>query len=128
MLVLIIKMIINVFPFKVNLCELIYGTSEMSNTYNLLSCAFICFGTCYLALVFPDISDVLGISGGIACVNICFLVPLLIYLGLRKPGTSLCRPKYAVIILFFLLFIIFGLMSVYVSLKGLIQAANGDTF
>mmetsp|Transcript_1731 Transcript_1731/g.1191 ORF Transcript_1731/g.1191 Transcript_1731/m.1191 type:complete len:96 (+) Transcript_1731:109-396(+) len=93
----------------------------MPTAFNVFACAFVCFSTCGLALIFPDISDVLGIAGGIGCVNICFIVPLFIYLGLRHPSKSLWTPRYIVIIAIFSVLSLCGFMSVYVSLEHLLS-------
>ncbi len=36
--------------------------------------------SCFLTIILPQISTVLSILGGIGCVTLCFIVPLIAYL------------------------------------------------
>ena len=120
MSVLLVKMLTMVMPFKVNLYQMMYGTPELTKKANYIICGVFCGGTCFLSIVFPKVSAVLGIFGGISSVNICFLVPLIIYVNLSKEGDSWKSLKNLSAIAVFSLFCIAGWCAVASSIMNLL--------
>mmetsp|Transcript_11438 Transcript_11438/g.11448 ORF Transcript_11438/g.11448 Transcript_11438/m.11448 type:complete len:167 (+) Transcript_11438:928-1428(+) len=120
MAVLIVKMLTCILPFKVNLYQLMYGDDNISWTFNLVLCIIYCFSMGFLALMFPNIKSVLGLFGGLASVNICFLVPLVVYLNLKKPEDKWYELKNLIAATVFCTLIAFGIVSIFVSSKSLI--------
>eukprot|EP00350_Pseudokeronopsis_sp_OXSARD2_P004975 CAMPEP_0170563654 /NCGR_PEP_ID=MMETSP0211-20121228/67987_1 /TAXON_ID=311385 /ORGANISM="Pseudokeronopsis sp., Strain OXSARD2" /LENGTH=129 /DNA_ID=CAMNT_0010882145 /DNA_START=691 /DNA_END=1077 /DNA_ORIENTATION=- len=113
MTVVIVKTLTNILPFKINLYSLLYGKGEMTQTFNVGICVLLCASTSYLALVFPNISSVLGLFGGVASVNICFLVPLVVYLNLKTNEAKWYEFKNILAFTTFMTLIVFGLISVW---------------
>ena len=67
--------------------------------------------TCSVSIVFPNVSNVLAIFGGIASVNIVYIVPLYCYLKLRKEGEPLTEPKNLAAIIYFAVMCVIGWCS-----------------
>jgi amino acid permease len=120
MSVLLVKCLCMIMPFKQNVYQLIYGSSELTTKANWTICALFCAFTCFLSIVFPKVSAVLGIFGGISSVNICFLVPLIIYVQLSKEHDSWKSPKNLAAITVFSLFCIGGWLAVASSVNNLL--------
>ena len=64
-----------------------------------------------MSIVFPKVSNVLAIFGGIASVNIVYIVPLICYIRLRREDDPITSPKNLLAILYFSLMSIIGWCS-----------------
>lgn len=117
MIVLLVKMLANIMPFKTNLYQLMYGEGEMTPKANFVICSIFCVTNCYIAIVFPKIEAVLGIFGGVCSVNICFIVPLVIYINLRKEDDPWYGFKNLSAIVVFSIFSVFGWLAVISSIQ-----------
>ena len=112
-------MLTMVMPFKVNLNQLLYGSPDLTSTSNFVICSTFCAVTCLLSIVFPNVKTVLGIFGGIASVNICFLIPLIVHVSLSKEADGWKNKKNLGVIAVFGLYCVAGWLSVGCSLRPL---------
>mmetsp|Transcript_101238 Transcript_101238/g.139758 ORF Transcript_101238/g.139758 Transcript_101238/m.139758 type:complete len:264 (+) Transcript_101238:1078-1869(+) len=101
----------NYFPFRGITIYMITGKQEITTKLNII--ITICFqiGTSVVCIMFPHVTDVLSVFGGIASTNICYLVPLTCYIRLRKPGESLFQLKYIAAIIYFCFLTVVGWLS-----------------
>ena len=99
---------------------MLYGSPDLTKKANYVICGIFCAVTCFLSIVFPKVSAVLGIFGGIASVNICFLIPLIIYIQLRKEGDHWTSPKNLLAIIVFGSFCVAGWCSVVSSIMNIL--------
>ena len=69
------NIVLNYMPFRNSLYFMATGRENFSTKFNLI--CTICFqvATCSVSIVFPNVSNVLAIFGGIASVNIVYIVP-----------------------------------------------------
>ena len=69
------NIVLNYIPFRNSLYFMSTGKEDFSTKFNLI--CTICFqtATCSVSIVFPNVSNVLAIFGGIASVNIVYIVP-----------------------------------------------------
>ena len=73
-----------------------------------------------VSIVFPSVQSVLSIFGGIASVNIVYIVPLVCYLKLRHEGEPLLIAKNVLAIVYFVIMILLGWLSSVGTLYGVI--------
>lgn len=69
-------------------------------------------------------SNVLAIFGGIASVNIVYIVPLFCYIKLRREDDPITSPKNLIAIFYFSLMSIIGWMSVLGTLAMIFGPAD----
>ena len=55
--------------------------------------------TCFISIVFPDVSSVLGVAGGLNATSIQFLVPMIC--SIKVSGQPVRAPSNIIKILFF---------------------------
>ena len=69
------NIVLNYIPFRNSLYFMTTGKENFSTKFNII--CTICFqvATCSVSIVFPNVSNVLAIFGGIASVNIVYIVP-----------------------------------------------------
>ena len=69
------NIVLNYMPFRNSLYFMATGRENFSTKFNII--CTICFqvATCSVSIVFPNVSNVLAIFGGIASVNIVYIVP-----------------------------------------------------
>ena len=72
---MVTNIVLNYIPFRNSLHFMTTGKEEFSTKFNII--CTICFqvATCSVSIVFPNVSNVLAIFGGIASVNIVYIVP-----------------------------------------------------
>lgn len=106
------NIVLNYIPFRNSLYFMTTGKENFSTKFNII--CTICFqvGTCSVSIVFPNVSNVLAIFGGIASVNIVYIVPLFCYLKLRHENDPLTSPKNLAAIIYFSLMCLVGWGSV----------------
>lgn len=101
----------NYFPFRGIVIYLMTGKQEITTKHNVIITVLFQFCTGLVAIIFPNVTDVLSIFGGIASTNICYIVPLTVYIKLRRPGESIFRPKNLFAIIYFCLLTAIGWLS-----------------
>ena len=97
---LVVGFPVNYNPFRNNLFHLIFGSAEFTNKGNFIMTTTTVVLTCFIAIVYPEITAVLSILGGLFSVCMCYLIPTYIYLKL-SPEVKWSDPKSLVIIVGF---------------------------
>ena len=69
------NIVLNYIPFRNSLYFMCTGKEDFSTKFNLICTACFQTATCSVSIVFPNVSNVLAIFGGIASVNIVYIVP-----------------------------------------------------
>jgi hypothetical protein len=82
MVVMTVNCVANYMPFRNNIYFMVTGSNEISNVANIMITAIFCSVTAFISIIFPAVTSVLGIFGGFASVNICYLVPRKFFLYL----------------------------------------------
>ena len=72
---MISNIVLNYMPFRNSLYFMITGKENFSAKFNIICTACFQAATCSVSIVFPSVSSVLAIFGGIASVNIVYIVP-----------------------------------------------------
>ena len=108
---LVANITLNYIPFRNSLYFMSTGKEEFSTKFNIICTACFQAATCSISIVFPNVADVLAVFGGIASVNIVYIVPLFCYLKLRREGDPLSAPKNVAAIIFFSTMIVIGWCS-----------------
>ena len=108
---LVANITLNYIPFRNSLYFMSTGKEEFSTKFNIICTACFQAATCSISIVFPNVADVLAVFGGIASVNIVYIVPLFCYLKLRREGDPLSAPKNVAAIIFFSTMILIGWCS-----------------
>ena len=73
--VMVTNIVLNYIPFRNSLYYMVTGRENFSTTFNIICTACFQAATCSVSIVFPSVSNVLAIFGGIASVNIVYIVP-----------------------------------------------------
>ena len=73
--VMVTNIVLNYIPFRNSLYYMTTGREKFSTTFNIICTACFQAATCSVSIVFPSVSNVLAIFGGIASVNIVYIVP-----------------------------------------------------
>jgi hypothetical protein len=113
-IMLSVKGLLLAMPFKLNLHTLITGNAEVSKKANVMICVLFWVVCCTVSIVFPNVEAVLGIFGGFCSVNICYLIPLYIYIKLRKD--SIYSLKNVSAIMYFSILSIAGWVGIAASI------------
>ena len=117
LIVLVANCITNYFPFRATVLSCL-GV-EYSEGVSLSIAFGFWISVTIISLVFPNVTGVLGLFGGLASVNICYLIPLYSYLTLSQdPITSL---KNISAMIYFSLLIVAGWSSSIYALTELIN-------
>jgi hypothetical protein len=119
MMVLLVKCLLMIMPFKLNTYQLLTGQSVVTTTANAVICGCFCIVTCVVSIIFPNIKAVLGIFGGLCSVNLCFLIPLYIYLKLRKDSIYCFKNMSALI--YFSVLIVSGWVGALASIYDIFK-------
>lgn len=72
---MIANIVLNYMPFRNSLYFMMTGKEDFSQKYNLITTASFQAACCAMSIVYPSVSNVLAIFGGIASVNIVYIVP-----------------------------------------------------
>ena len=108
---MVCNIVMNFMPFRNSLYFMTTGKENFSQKFNIICTASFQVATCSVSIVFPNVSNVLAIFGGIASVNIVYIVPLYCYLKLRKEGEPLTEPKNLAAIIYFAIMCVIGWCS-----------------
>ena len=72
---MVTNIMLNYIPFRNSLNYMINNSNEISKKFNLICTALFQTATCLVSIVFPNVQSVLSVFGGIASVNIVYIVP-----------------------------------------------------
>lgn len=105
---------VNVLPFKQGFFYQILGRKAYSQNENLLFAMTVLTSTTTISIAFPNVTSAIGLAGGLIGINTCYFLPLMIQLKLSS------KPWYSghnlITLLFFGTLIIFGYLSVIITL------------
>ena len=73
--VMVTNIVLNYIPFRNALYFMSTGREVFSAKFNIICTACFQASICFVSIVFPSVSNVLAIFGGIASVNIVYIVP-----------------------------------------------------
>lgn len=119
MIVMLANCVVSYQPFRNSFYFMWKGEVDVPTRPNVIITACFCIGTGIISIVFPKVTKVLGIFGGFASVNICYLVPIICYIRLRKEGESLWLPKNLFAILYFCFLCVMGWLSVITTVMSI---------
>ena len=80
---MVTNIVMNYIPFRNSLYFMSTGKENFSTKFNIICTVCFQVATCSVSIKFPNVSNVLAIFGGIASVNIVYIVP-------RKYFNSFC--------------------------------------
>ena len=69
------NIVLNYMPFRNSLYFMATGQEKFTTKFNIICTACFQAATCSVSIVFPKVSNVLAIFGGISSVNIVYIVP-----------------------------------------------------
>jgi amino acid permease len=98
-MVLFVAVPMNYSPFRNQVFYVFFGRDNFSQKENIVCTGIFTAVTCFLAIVFPDVSSVLGILGGLNATSIQFLVPMIC--SIKVSGQPVKAPRNIIKILFF---------------------------
>ena len=75
MSVMVTNIVLNYIPFRNALYFMFTGKENFSTKFNIICTACFQASICFISIVYPSVSNVLAIFGGIASVNIVYIVP-----------------------------------------------------
>lgn len=108
---MIANIVLNYMPFRNSLYFMMTGKEDFSQKYNLITTASFQAACCAMSIVYPSVSNVLAIFGGIASVNIVYIVPLYCYLKLRREDDPLTSMKNVSAMIYFGIMCLIGWLS-----------------
>ena len=73
--VMVTNIVLNYIPFRNALYFMFTGKENFSTKFNIICTACFQASICFVSIIFPSVSNVLAIFGGIASVNIVYIVP-----------------------------------------------------
>lgn len=121
MIVMIVNCVTNYLPFRSSLYLMIKDHEDVPWNHNLIITGMFYLGIFIVSMVFPKITEVLGIFGGLTSTGICYTIPLFCYIRLRNLGDPLTSVKNLCAIGYFSLLTLFGFLSIVASLLSLIS-------
>lgn len=95
-----------------------FKKETFSQKENLVCTSLFIAFTCFIAILFPDISDVLGIIGGVNATSIQFLVPMIC--SVKVSGLPWTAPMNMIKIVFFGILCLIGFTNVGVSIYKIV--------
>ena len=98
-MVLFVALPANYNPFRNQLFYISFGRDTFSQKENFVCTSIFIAVTCFISIVFPDVSSVLGISGGLNATSIQFLVPMIC--SIKVSGLPVKAPSNIIKIFFF---------------------------
>ena len=83
---------VNFFPLRIAICNQLFSDTEYAFKRAIIIAIVFSTSSCFLAIILPSISDVLSILGGLGCVIINFIIPMIAYINVlsseRKTQTK----------------------------------------
>ena len=98
-LVLFVALPANYNPFRNQLFYIAFGRDSFSQKENIICTSIFISVTCFFAIMYPNVSSVLGITGGLNATSIQFLVPMIC--SIKVSGQPVKAPSNIIKILFF---------------------------
>mmetsp|Transcript_17151 Transcript_17151/g.16372 ORF Transcript_17151/g.16372 Transcript_17151/m.16372 type:complete len:124 (+) Transcript_17151:334-705(+) len=105
---------VSYIPFRAHIIFILFGRETCSNKENLVCTAIFVTLTCLIAIVYPNISQVLSIIGGFCACNLSYLIPIICYVQLS--GKPLRSPKVMISVFVFGILFLIGYGSVFLSI------------
>ena len=118
------NIVLNYIPFRNSLYFMSTGKENFSTKFNIICTVCFQVACCSVSIVFPSVSNVLAIFGGIASVNIVYIVPLFCYLKLRHENDPLTSMKNVSAIIYFGIMCLIGWGS---SIGTVLMMFGSDT-
>ena len=109
-LVLFVAVPVNYNPFRNQVFYVFFGRDNFSNKENIVCTGCFIGVSCFLAIIYPDVSAILGIMGGLNATSIQFLVPLIC--SIKVSGQPVKAASNIIKILFFGLLCLVGYTNV----------------
>lgn len=75
LIVMVVNCVTNYLPFRSALFTLIYDHDDISKKQNVIITACFYVVVTITSIVFPNVSSVLGIFGGLTSTSICYFIP-----------------------------------------------------
>ncbi len=75
LIVMIVNCVTNYLPFRSALFTLIYDHDDISRKQNIIITACFYIIVTITSIVFPNVTSVLGIFGGLTSTSICYFIP-----------------------------------------------------
>lgn len=72
---MVTNIVLNYIPFRNSLHYMINGHMDISRKFNYICTFLFQTATCLISIVFPNVQSVLSVFGGVASVNIVYIVP-----------------------------------------------------
>jgi hypothetical protein len=72
---MVTNIVLNYIPFRNSLHYMITKNNNISTRFNIICTGLFQTATCVVSIIFPNVQNVLSIFGGIASVNIVYIVP-----------------------------------------------------
>lgn len=72
---MVTNIVMNYIPFRNSLYFMTTGKENFSTKFNIICTVCFQVACCSVSIVFPNVSNVLAIFGGIASVNIVYIIP-----------------------------------------------------
>jgi len=119
-LIMVMSVPVNHHPFRSAIFCIILGRKEdFSKKENIVATALFSLLTCTVAVLFPSITAVLQIIGGLCSVTMCYLIPTYAYVKLSKQRWY--QMKNLLPLLFFGILIVIGYTSVIITFITIIR-------
>jgi amino acid permease len=118
-MVLFVAVPMNYSPFRNQVFYVFFGRDNFSQKENILCTGIFTAVTCFLAIVFPDVSSVLGILGGLNATSIQFLVPMIC--SIKVSGQPVKAPSNIIKILFFGFLCLIGYTNVGTTIYRIVS-------
>jgi len=109
---------VNYLPFRQQIFYIFFKKEDCSKMENIVCTAIFILSTAIVAIVYPEITKVLTILGGLCSVTIAYLVPMFAFVKLS--GRPLRSPSVIGAIVFFGILICSGYFSVLLTLYEMI--------
>lgn len=109
-MVLFVAVPVNYNPFRNQIFYMFFKKETFSQKENIICTASFLAFTCFLAIVYPNVSDVLGILGGLNATGIQFLVPMIC--SVKVSGLPYTAPSNLIKIGFFGILCLIGYTNV----------------
>lgn len=120
MVCIIVAFPVNYNPFRQHFFSLYLGRDEFTFKENVILTAIFQAITCFLSIIFPKISSVISIMGGLIAVSMCYLIPVICLIKLGKG--SMIGKIFAT--LFFGTLILIGYTSVGITIYEVVNGLD----
>ena len=75
MIVMVVNCVTNYMPFRENLYSMIFDVDEIPQSHNYIITGLFYSLVIVISIVFPKITSILGIFGGLTSTVICYIIP-----------------------------------------------------